>query len=99
MDAFDEWVKSATPHSSVRTHADRLIELGASWDSFLSRDAEDIARDLVAGGIPPLAARDIVDVAAGIAHRSRAPMAIFWDLENMPIPATSSGRDVACRLK
>ena len=44
-------------------------------------------------------ARDIVDVAAGIAHRSRAPMAIFWDLENMPIPTTSSGRDVACRLK
>ncbi|EJK71940.1 hypothetical protein THAOC_06575 [Thalassiosira oceanica] len=60
---------------------------------------KEVARDLVAGGIPPLAARDIVDVAAGIAHRSRAPMAIFWDLENMPIPTTSSGRDVACRLK
>lgn len=102
MDPFDEWVKSVTrdQHASVHKYADKLIELGASWDSFKSaRHPDTIANDLVQGGIPLLAARDIVDVATTAARQSQAPMAIFWDLENMPIPTTSSGRDVSSRLK
>ena len=46
-----------------------------------------------------LAARDIVNVATAAVQRREAPMAIFWDLENMPIPTSSSGRDVVRRLK
>lgn len=99
MDSFDEWAKSSTQHPSVQNYVDRLIELGASWDTFLSREPSDIAADLVQGGIPLLAARDIVDVARAAAQQSHAPLAIFWDLENMQIPATSSGRDVSSRLK
>lgn len=99
MDPFDEWAKSTTEHTTVRKYADLLVALGTSWDSFLSRDPESIAEDLVQGGIPTLAARDIVDVASHTAKRNQAPMAIFWDIENMPIPTTSSGRDVCSRLK
>lgn len=98
MNSFGEWASSST-HDCVRDNADRLVELGVSWDSFLSRDPDAIAKDLVNGGIPLVAAKDIVAVAAAAAKRSEAPMAIFWDLENMPVPNTSSGRDVCARLK
>jgi hypothetical protein len=98
MDTFDEWVKGATQFPCLQKWADRLIELGASWDSF-RRDQSHVVDDLVKGGIPLLAARDIVDIASATVKRSCAPMAVFWDLENMPIPATSSGRDVTSRLK
>ena len=99
MDPFDEWVKLSTQHVSVQAHADRLIELGATWDTFRTREAREVAADLVDGGVPPLAARDIVAVATKAAEQNQGPLAIFWDLENMPIPATSSGRDVSTRLK
>ena len=66
---------------------------------FLSRDAAEVVPDLVAGGIPLLAAQDISRIANAAVERSRAPMAVFWDLENLPIPTTSSGRDVTSRLK
>ena len=99
MDAFDEWAKASTQqYPCFQQWADRLIELGASWDSF-RRDRGEIVQDLVAGGIPLLAARDIVDIASAAVQRRSAPMAIFWDLENMPIPTSSSGRDVTSRLK
>ena len=99
MDSFEEWAKGPDhQHASVQKYADQLIELGASWDTF-RRSPDSIVQDLVAGGIPLLAARDIVDVASDTIRRGKAPMAIFWDLENMPIPTTSSGRDVASRLK
>ena len=99
MDLFEEWAKQSTQHASILKYADRLVEMGVSWDSFLSRSQEEVARDFVRGGIPILAARDIVDVATAAAKQSQAPLAIFWDLENMPIPTTSSGRDVSSRLK
>lgn len=96
-DPFDEWVHTIN-HPCIQKWADRLIELGASWDSF-RRDADDVVNDLVKGGIPLLAAWDIVNLARAAVSRSEAPMAIFWDLENMPIPKASSGRDVVARLK
>ena len=98
MDLFEEWAKQSTQHASIVKYAYRLVEMGASWDSFLSRSQEEVARDFVRRGIPILAARDIVDVATVAAKQSQAPLAIFWDLENMPIPTTSSGRDVSSRL-
>ena len=97
MDPFDEWVKTQ-PHPCLQPWVDRLIELGSSWDSF-RRDSNEVVEDLVAGGIPLLAARDIVNIATQTLQKSQAPMAIFWDLENLPIPSLSSGREVAMRLK
>ena len=77
MDLFEEWAKQSTQHTSIVKYADRLVEMGASWDSFLSRTQEEIARDLVRGGIPILAARDIVDVATSAAKQSQAPWQSF----------------------
>jgi hypothetical protein len=99
MDPFDEWIKSPTQqHPCFQLWAARLTELGATWDSF-HREHGEVVDDLVAGGIPLLAARDIVNIASTEVKRSIAPMAVFWDLENMPIPSATSGRDVTCRLK
>jgi hypothetical protein len=97
-DSFEEWVSVSTQYPCFQKWADRLVELGASWDSF-RRDRGKIVDDLVTGGIPLLAARDIVDIASAAVQRSTAPMAVFWDLENMPIPFAKSGRDVTSRLK
>lgn len=83
----------------VKKWAKALIHLGTSWDSF-GRDEADTVQDFVnTGKIPLLAARDIVKIAKEEIQRGSAPMAIFWDLENMPIPSTISGRDVTSRLK
>ena len=98
MDSFDDWAKASTQHPCMQQWADRLAELGASWDSF-SRESSEIVSDLVTSDIPVLAARDIVDVASAAVKRRTAPMAVFWDLENMPIPADHSGRAVTSRLK
>lgn len=89
MDSFEDWL-SSTQHVCVQHYSDHLTQLGASWDTFLSREPQAIADDLVKGGVPLLAASDIVQVATRAAKQSQAPLAIFWDLENMPIPATSS---------
>ena len=96
---FEEWVQNDAQQPCVKNWAKQLIQLGTSWDSF-RRDDEAICQDLVqAGGIPLLAARDIVKLAKEEIERANAPMAVFWDLENMPIPTNSSGRDVTSRLK
>jgi hypothetical protein len=97
MDSFEEWVKNQT-HPCLQKWAERLLELGASWDSF-RRDSQEVVQDLVDGGIPLLAARDVVNIASETLNSNQAPMAIFWDLENLAIPSSSSGRDVATRLK
>lgn len=98
MDPFEDWAKASTSPPCVQRWCDRLVELGASWDSF-RREPEQVVKDLVAGNIPLLAARDIVNVTSSFLKRNRCPMAIFWDLENMPIPTAADGRDVVARLK
>lgn len=100
-EAFEEWVQNDSQKPCVKQWADQLIQLGTSWDSFRQGRNEDaIVQDLTtAGGIPLLAARDIVQLAQQEIQRAAAPMAIFWDLENMPIPNNTSGRDVTTRLK
>jgi hypothetical protein len=84
FDSFEKWVKSSTQKDCVKKWADRLIDLGASWTSFC-RAEDDVVADLVTGGIPLLAARNIVKLAAEAVKQTSAPMAIFWDLENLSI--------------
>lgn len=97
MDSFDEWVKSAQ-NPCFQDWGEKAAALGASWDSF-RRNKQELVNDFVQGGIPLLAARDLVDLASEEVKRSAAPMSIFWDLENMPIPSGVSGRDIASTLK
>lgn len=97
--SFGQWLKSCEHgHSCLRQWSDRLIELGASWNSFRNIDNDDtLVQDLVNGGIPLLAARNIVRIVTH-AMRGNTPMAIFWNLTSMPIPPTMTCRDVAGRL-
>eukprot|EP00934_Nitzschia_sp_Nitz4_P002828 Nitzschia sp. Nitz4//scaffold107_size73032//38978//44923//NITZ4_005762-RA/size73032-processed-gene-0.110-mRNA-1//1//CDS//3329532599//2818//frame0 len=79
--------------------AERLETLGASWETF-KRENNEIVDDLVqVGGIPILAARDVVKSAKEFLAQQALPTAIFWDLESMPIPSTVSGTAVATNLK
>ena len=41
----------------------------------------------------------MTQIAVAEVEKSLAPMAVFWDLENMPIPASTSGRDITSSLK
>lgn len=41
----------------------------------------------MSGGVPILAASAIVDAAASAVQARQTPMAIFWDLDRLPIPA------------
>lgn len=83
----------------MREWRDKLHTLGATWDTFRQRDHQDVVNDLIRAGIPNLAARDIVRLASKEVERGSAPMAIFWDLENIPIPTRVRGQDIAHRLK
>jgi hypothetical protein len=97
MDSFVEWVKTAQ-YPCIQEWGEKAVQLGASWDSF-RRDKPEVVHDLVQGGVPILAARDIVNIVSDTAKRSSSPMAIFWDLENMPIPSQTSGREITSSLK
>jgi NYN domain len=98
MDSFEEWVKTAD-HFCFQQWGDKAVELGASWDSFRRTDKDAIVTDLVQGGIPIMAARDMTEIAAAEVGKSQSPLAVFWDLENMPIPTDTSGRDITTSLK
>ncbi len=97
MEQFGDWIKKAT-YPCIQAYSDRLIELGASWDSF-RREEKDVIQDLAKSGIPSLAAFDIYKIASEQIARSEAPMCIFWDIENVSIPTNVSGRHVAARIK
>ena len=97
MEPFEDWLASST-QPSVQKWAKRLVELGASWDTFRG-ELDDTIEDLTSSGIPLLAAKNICKVAAEALHRSEVPLSIFWDIENVSIPSDVSGAKVATRLK
>jgi hypothetical protein len=87
--SFAQWLKACEhEHSCLRQWSDRLIELGASWESFRNDDDDDkdddyytLVQDLVNGGsIPLLAARNIVRIVTrAMRENNNFPMAIFWE--------------------
>ncbi len=97
MDSFELWLQTTT-HSGVQKYAKLLIELGASWESF-RRERNEIINDLINADIPRIVASDIVAAATEALQSKSRPMAIFWDMENLPIPTYSSGTEVASRIK
>jgi hypothetical protein len=97
MDSFAEWIKTAN-HPCFEHWGDKAVELGASWDSFRRADKNAIVTDLVQGGIPIMAARDMTEIAAAEVTKNQSPMAVFWDLENMPLPTDTSARVVSSRF-
>jgi len=97
-DSFSDWLIKVAP-PELQPWMNHILRLEMSWNSFRHRKAGDLVSDLVAHGIPIMASRDIVSVVNNELVQRDAPMAIFWDLENMPIPSDLSARNVAMRLK
>jgi hypothetical protein len=98
-ETFGEWAQNDSQQACVRRWAKQLIELGCTWDTF-DRPENEITDDFVnGGGIPLVAARDIVWLAKKEMQRRKAPLSIFWDIENMSIPEWATGRDITTRLK
>ena len=97
MESFDDWVRTST-FANVQKWGEKLVELGASWETFQG-DFDDIIEDLTSSGIPILAAKNICKLAKEALSRSKVPLSIFWDIENVCIPSDVSGATVATRLK
>lgn len=97
MESFEDWVRSSTL-PNVQKWGEKLVELGASWETFRG-ELDDIIGDLTSSGIPLLAARNICKIAKETLSRSEVPLSIFWDIENVCIPSDVSGATVATRLK
>ena len=82
---LEDWL-NASLHPCVVRWTPHLNDLGASWDTF-KRDKTEVINDLVSGGVPRLAARDIFSIIEEEIRRSEAPLVILWDLELMQTPA------------
>ncbi len=85
-------------------HIKELQELDVSDETFRNdRNEAEIIDLLVAGGIPKLPTSDIVSNAKRYFKKQHelatAPMAVFWDVENMPIPKELSGLEVIEAIK
>ena len=94
---LEDWL-NASLHPCVVRWTPHLNDLGASWDTF-KRDKTEVINDLVSGGVPRLAARDIFSIIEEEIRRSEAPLVILWDLELMQTPAGANCTDVTTRLK
>jgi hypothetical protein len=98
MNSFAKWAKESSNYN-VRSYAEKLIEIGATWDTF-GRERNGVVTDLCSeGDIPRLAAGDIVSAASEAIKEMSRPLAIFWDIENVPIPSLSSGTEIVSKLK
>eukprot|EP00956_Cyclotella_meneghiniana_P015269 scaffold23218_cov22-Cyclotella_meneghiniana.AAC.1 len=100
METLEEWLKSNAKSlpSIVQKWDTKLIELGASWDTFSGNNEATIA-DLVDGGIPRLSARDICRVMGEVIQRRSRPMIVLWDIENISIPTHASAALVVSQIK
>ncbi|CAB9505974.1 expressed unknown protein [Seminavis robusta] len=99
--SFEKWLRGAHEQPFVAQWADKLIDLGATWETFRRSEDDVIVDDLVkVGGIPILAARYVVGIAKDAIARRKAPAALFWDLDKLPIPLSSQGaREITARFK
>ena len=96
--SFGRWLATVAP-SELRRWSERLNEIGVSWNSFRHHQPEELVSDLVASGVPLMPSREIVTLASRELAQKDAPLALFWDLENMQIPSHISGREAATQLK
>lgn len=98
MNSFEQWVKSSSNLGLTR-YGDQLIAIGATWDTF-RRDSNEVISDLCKeGGIPKLVAHDIFTAVSEALQGMSRPLAIFWDIENVPIPTDWSGKEIISKIK
>ena len=100
METLEDWLQSNTGYlpSIVQKWSEKIIELGASWDTF-SGNSEATLDDLVDGGIPRLSARDICRVMSEVVQRRSRPLMVLWDIENVAIPTQTSAAHAVSQIK
>jgi hypothetical protein len=74
--------------------AKKLLELGLSWQSFCLHEPEDLVKDLVSGEVPLFAGKGTVALVTKELTKRNAPLAVFWDVEKMPLLQGQSGSEV-----
>mmetsp|Transcript_14086 Transcript_14086/g.20122 ORF Transcript_14086/g.20122 Transcript_14086/m.20122 type:complete len:148 (-) Transcript_14086:2083-2526(-) len=95
---FDRWVKTS-PNSNVQHYGEQLLALGASWETF-RKDPNEVISDICSeGSIPKIAAREILSEAMEALKGDSKPLAIFWDINSLPIPSEQKFTEVYSRLK
>jgi len=101
METLEEWLKSnaMTLPSIVQKWAVKLVDLGASWETFSDGNNEATIDDLVDGGIPRLPARDICRAMSEVIQRRSRPMIVLWDIESISIPTQTSAALVVSQIK
>ena len=101
MQTFEDWVASCNI-PAVKEHSAKLFELGVSHHTFWRPEA-DLVSDLVAAGVPRLPAADIAHSGKTFFEaqrdRSKLPLAVFWDVENVRIPTGLGGDQIARTIK
>jgi hypothetical protein len=95
---MEDWLEF-TPLTVAKKYEKELLELGVSDETFRhDRDTAEVVELLYQGGIPRLAATDIVHNAKRYFKKQHdlatAPLAIFWDAENVHIPQSLTGLEV-----
>lgn len=97
MIALEQWLKAST-NPCIQKWSSELINLGASWETF-GRKENDVVDNLVNLGIPKLAACDIYSIVHDSIKRTQAPLVVYWDLEDHPIPVENGATEIALRIK
>jgi hypothetical protein len=92
---LEDWLETSDlPAAS--TFGEKLVSLGVSAETFRG-ETDDLVDLFVHGGIPRLPARDLVKSATKFFAKQHElaslPLAVFWDAENVPIPAKVSGKE------
>ena len=91
-DIFD--IASQFPNAVVQQFAKDLHNAGVTKESF-QRDT--IVAELVASGLPPIPAADIV--AAFRRHFKPGPVGVYWDIENIGLPSDVSPMEAVTALR
>ncbi len=97
---FEDWLDSTSLEAALQFR-DKLRDLGVSAESFRDpSSAERVADMLVAEGFPRFPAREIVSNAFRFFQKQNElaarPLGVFWDAENVAVPARRSGLE--CKL-
>lgn len=98
MESLSEWLASPQAPTVVKPWVDKLLELGASWESFRG-NSQDTISVLVSSGFPRLIARDITHSIKTALVLSEAPAAVFWDIDAFPIPEPTRAAEIVARIK
>jgi len=97
MIALETWLEESR-NPCIQKWCSVLITLGASWETF-KREQRVVVQNLSDEGIPKLAACDLYTIVKEALIHAEAPLAVYWNLENIPIPMEQNAKEIVTRMK